>query len=129
VVVASNTDFTGNDATLAGLQRLAKDGVVRRYVVIERGGIRFGIFGLLGKEAQLYTDGAGAVKFSDAIEAAREKLVAVTKMVLAELSGHIAERLEQFGNRRVFLLQPERRRLVATPAVYVCHAPCSSTST
>jgi 5'-nucleotidase / UDP-sugar diphosphatase len=72
VVVASNTDFTGNDATLAGLQHLAKDGVVRRYFVIERGGIRFGIFGLLGKEAQLYTDGAGAVKFSDAIEAARE---------------------------------------------------------
>ena len=71
-VVASNTDFTANDATLAGLQRLAKDGVVRRYLVIERGGIRFGIFGLLGKEAQLYTDGAGAVKFADPIETARE---------------------------------------------------------
>ena len=55
-VVASNTDFAANDATLAGLQRLAKDGVIRRYLVIERGGIRFGIFGLLGKEAQFYTD-------------------------------------------------------------------------
>jgi 5'-nucleotidase/UDP-sugar diphosphatase len=54
VVVASNTDFSGNDSTLAGLQRLAKDGIVRRYVVIERDGIRFGIFGLLGKEAQFY---------------------------------------------------------------------------
>ena len=53
-VVASNTNFTANDASLAGLQRLAKDGVVRRYLVIERGGIRFGIFGLLGKEALLY---------------------------------------------------------------------------
>jgi len=71
-VVASNTDFTANDPTLAGLQRLAKDGSVRRYFIIERGGIRFGIFGLLGKEAQLYTDGAGAVKFFDPIEAARE---------------------------------------------------------
>ena len=82
-VVASNTDFTANDATLAGLQRLAKDGLVRRYVVIERGGIRFGIFGLLGKEAQLYTDGAGAVKFSDPIEAAREmvKLLRETEKV------------------------------------------------
>ena len=39
------------DATLADLQRLAKDGVIRRHLVIERGGIRFGIFGLLGKEA------------------------------------------------------------------------------
>ena len=71
-VVASNTDFTAKNATLAGLQRLAKDRLVRRYVVIERGGIRFGVFGLLGKEAQLYTDGAGAVTFSDLIEVARE---------------------------------------------------------
>ena len=69
-VVASNTDFTGNDPTLAGLQQLAKDGVVRRYLVIERGGMRFGIFGLLGKEAQFYTGGAGAVKFADPIETA-----------------------------------------------------------
>ena len=72
VVVASNTDFTANDAALTGLQRLGKDGYVRRYVIIERGGIRFGIFGLLGKEAQFYTDGAGAVTFGDPIETGRE---------------------------------------------------------
>jgi len=71
-VVASNTDFSANDATLAGLQGLGKDGSVRRYFIIERGDIRFDVFGLLGKEAQLYTDGVGAVKFSDSIEAARE---------------------------------------------------------
>ena len=71
VVVASNTNLTKDDATLADLQRLAKDGVICRYVVIERGGIRFGIFGLLGKEAQVYTNG-GAVSFSDPIETARE---------------------------------------------------------
>jgi len=70
-VVASNTDFAGNDAALADLQRLAKAGVIHRYVVIKRGGIRFGIFGLLGKEALLYTSG-GAVTFADAIETARE---------------------------------------------------------
>jgi 5'-nucleotidase len=82
-VVASNTDFTGNDATLAGLQRLAKDGVVRRHFVIDRGGIRFGIFGLLGKEAQFYTGGAGAVKFADPIETAQEmvKLLRETEKV------------------------------------------------
>jgi 5'-nucleotidase len=34
--------------------------------------MRFGIFGLLGKEAQFYTGGAGAVKFADPIETARE---------------------------------------------------------
>ena len=71
-MVASNTDFTANDVTLAGLQRLAKDEFIRRYFVIERGGMRFGIFGLLGKEAQFYTGGAGAVTFADPIETARE---------------------------------------------------------
>jgi 5'-nucleotidase/UDP-sugar diphosphatase len=71
-VLAANTNFSKDDPTLADLQRLAKAGVIRRYTVVERGGIRFGIFGLLGKEAQFYTGGAGAVSFSNAIEAAKE---------------------------------------------------------
>jgi len=70
-VVASNTKFAANDPTLADLHRLTKAGVIRPYIVIERGGIRFGIFGLLGKEAMLYTSG-GAAKFADPIETARE---------------------------------------------------------
>ena len=45
--------------------------MIRRHLFIERGGLRFGIFGLLGKEAIFYTSG-GAVTFSDAIETARE---------------------------------------------------------
>jgi len=71
-VLASNTSFAANDATLADLQRLTKEGVIRRFLVIERDGIRFGIFGLLGKEAIAVAVGAGAVKFSDPIETARE---------------------------------------------------------
>ena len=70
-VLAANTSFPGSDATLADLQRLAKEGVVRRYLVIERGGIRFGIFGSLGKEAMIYTSG-GATTFADPTESARE---------------------------------------------------------
>jgi 5'-nucleotidase len=70
-VLSSNTSFAKQDATLADLQRLAKAGIIRRYMVIERGGLRFGIFGLLGKEAQIYTSG-GAVTFTDTIEAAKE---------------------------------------------------------
>lgn len=45
-LVASNANFAAEDAALTGLQCLAKDGVIRRYLVLERGGIRFGIFGL-----------------------------------------------------------------------------------
>jgi len=71
-IVAANTDVSAADAKLADLQRLAKAGVIRRYVVVERGGVRFGVFGVLGKEAQFYTTGAGAVRFPDANETAAE---------------------------------------------------------
>ena len=71
-VVAANIDFTQKDTKLTDLQRLAKTGVIRPYTVIERGGIRFGIFGLLGKEAQFYAGGAGPATFTDAIETAKE---------------------------------------------------------
>lgn len=70
-VLSSNTDFSAADATLDGMRQLTKAGTIRRYLVIERGGIRFGLFGLLGKEAQIYTN-QGAVKFPDPIESAKE---------------------------------------------------------
>lgn len=71
-VVASNTNFAAVDPALTDLQRLAKDGAIRRYLVLERGGMRFGIFGLIGKSAVFYASGAGAVTFSDAVETAKE---------------------------------------------------------
>jgi hypothetical protein len=36
----------------------------------------------------------------------RQELVAVAEMILAELPGRVAERLEQLGERRVLLRQP-----------------------
>jgi len=71
-VVASNTNVQAGDPTLTDLRLLAKQGVLRRHLVIERGGMRFGVFGLLGKEAQFYTGGKGAVTFADAIETAKD---------------------------------------------------------
>lgn len=70
-VLAANTSFPRNDSTLADLQALTHKGVIRRYLVIERGGLRFGIFGVLGKEAMIYTSG-GATNFADPTETARE---------------------------------------------------------
>ena len=84
-IVASNTNFAGTDATLADLQRLANNGVIRRHLVIERGGIRFGIFGVLGKEAIFYTPGAGAVSFLDAIETAKEMVTVLRETEKADV--------------------------------------------
>jgi 5'-nucleotidase / UDP-sugar diphosphatase len=69
-LIASNTRFEGNDPSLAELQRLKRDGIICEYKIIERGGIRFGIFGVIGKEAIGLTVGAGAVKFDDPLTTA-----------------------------------------------------------
>ena len=71
-VLASNTNLMATETTLVDLQRLAKEGVIRRHLVIERGGVRFGIFGVLGKEAQIFAGIAVRLRSSDAVEAARE---------------------------------------------------------
>jgi hypothetical protein len=63
-----------------------------------------GIFGVLGLIL-----GIQVIKISEElIEAMNggQELVAVAKMVLAELPGRVAERLEQFGERRIFIRQP-----------------------
>ncbi len=70
-ILAANTSFAGGDPSLADLQTLTRQGVIRRYKVIERGGLRFGIFGVLGKEAMIYTSG-GATSFADPTSTAKE---------------------------------------------------------
>ena len=114
-VVASNTNFLGHDPTLADLQRLARDGVIRRYLVIERGGIRFGIFGVLGQEAIVFTSSAGATSFSDPIETAKE-MVAVLRetekvdVVICISHGGVAQgkdgRYTEGGDVRVAQMAP-----------------------
>jgi len=71
-VVSSNANFEADDPKLNDLKRQLKDELIRRYIVIERGGIRFGIFGVLGKEAVAFTSGAGAVLFDDFIESSKQ---------------------------------------------------------
>lgn len=84
-VLSSNTDFAADDPALNDLRQLSKGGVIHRYLVIERGGIRFGLFGVLGKEAQFYTSGAGAVKFLDAVESARAVVKVLRETEKAEV--------------------------------------------
>ena len=50
----------------------------------------------------------------------RQELIAVAKVVLAELPGHIAEWLEQLGKRRILFRQPFLRPRQAQPSVGRC---------
>ena len=76
-LLSANANFEADDPTLADLKRQLKEGLIRRSIVIERGGIRFGIFGVLGKEAVEYTSGAGAATFDDFIESSKETVKAL----------------------------------------------------
>jgi 5'-nucleotidase len=71
-LVSSNANFEAEDETLTDLKRQVEEGLIRHYIVIERDGVRFGIFGVLGKEAVAFTSGAGAVSFDDFIERSKE---------------------------------------------------------
>jgi 5'-nucleotidase len=70
-MLAANSSFAGSDASIADLQSLTRKGVIRRYMVFERGGLRFGIFGSLGKKAMIYTS-VGATSFAEPTVTAKE---------------------------------------------------------
>lgn len=70
-ILATNTRLDAQEPRLAELQRLAKAEVIRPYKVIDRGGIRFGIIGLIGYDASKYAIDPGGVKFDDPKETAK----------------------------------------------------------
>ena len=45
--------------------------MIRKHLLIERGGIRFGLFGLMGTDSITFTINPGALTFPDPIETAR----------------------------------------------------------
>jgi len=69
-VLASNTDVSANEPRLAALKELVQKQVVRPYLVIERGGLRFGIMGLIGYDAGKYAGDPGGAVFADPVETA-----------------------------------------------------------
>jgi 5'-nucleotidase len=44
-VLTANTHFDADDAGLSGLKELGRAGLIRSHMLLERGGIRFGLFG------------------------------------------------------------------------------------
>jgi 5'-nucleotidase / UDP-sugar diphosphatase len=71
-ILAANTNFDNTDAALDGLKALGRAGAIRSHMVFERGGIRFGLFGMMGADSIQFTINPGALTFSDPITTARE---------------------------------------------------------
>ena len=70
-LVAANVVFSKNDPGDAALKQEFKNYPVNEYTVLERNGIRIGIFGIMGDDAAADTPFAKPVSFADPIRTAK----------------------------------------------------------
>lgn len=70
-LLASNMRFSAEDSGDDSLQAHAEAGRILPYRLIERGGIRFGVFGLLGNDAVAVSPMTAPLTFADPLETAR----------------------------------------------------------
>ena len=77
-VIASNVIFSKADPGDATLKQAFKDHPVKEYTIIERNGIRVGLFGIIGKDAQDDTPFAKPVTFSDPVQSS-QRMVNILK--------------------------------------------------
>jgi 5'-nucleotidase/UDP-sugar diphosphatase len=71
-VVAANVSFDPADPRDDALEAVFAEGLVRPYVIIPRGEVKVGIFGLMGKNAAEVAPFARPVRFEDPVKAARK---------------------------------------------------------
>ena len=78
LIVSSNLIFSREDNRDDLLKEAYDQGLVKPYVVLERGGIKIGIFGLMGKDAAEKSPFASPVKFGD-IQNVSNRMVKILK--------------------------------------------------
>ena len=84
-ILCSNLGLGSDDPSLNELKALVTNGVIQNYKVIERGGIRFGILGVIGNESVSLAVGKGAAKFFDPIQSARATVKLLREVEKAEI--------------------------------------------
>lgn len=77
-LVASNVIFSAESDKDDALETMFNQGVVKPFLVLEKKGLRIGIFGLMGKDAAEVAPFASPVSFADPIAAA-QKMVKVLR--------------------------------------------------
>ena len=71
-VLFASAVFDPEDPEDDSLEKVCADGLVQRYRIIERGGVRFGLFAVIGKDAAEVAPFASPVNFRDPIEVSKE---------------------------------------------------------
>jgi len=70
-IVFSNAIFNEESEQDDSLEETFRKGIVKPYVVLEKGDIRIGVFGLMGKDAAEVAPFASPVRFEDPVSAAK----------------------------------------------------------
>jgi len=70
-LLLANVIFSATDARDDELQKLFEQGAVQPYRIIEKNGLRIGVFGLIGKDAAEVSPFAEPMRFDDPIAAAK----------------------------------------------------------
>jgi 5'-nucleotidase/UDP-sugar diphosphatase len=71
-MVFSNAVFSKESDRDDALEEVFKQGMVKPYLVLEKGGMKIGLFGILGKDAAEKSPFASPLKFGDPVETSRE---------------------------------------------------------
>ena len=74
LIVASNFVFSPQRPEDDSLEKVFKAGLVKPYRIIEKGDVRIGVFGLLGKAATDISPFAAPLSFMDIVETAKEQV-------------------------------------------------------
>ena len=71
-ILSANMVFSPEHSEDDGLEALATEGVVKPYVVIEKGGLRFGVLGLMGIDAKEVSPAMWPVTFEEPIASSQK---------------------------------------------------------
>jgi 5'-nucleotidase len=71
-LLAGNAGFGEENKPASDFEGLFKDGLISRKIILEREGMKFGFFSVLGDNAAEVAPNAAPVKFSDKVRAARK---------------------------------------------------------
>jgi 5'-nucleotidase/UDP-sugar diphosphatase len=84
-MIASNIVFSKNDPADAKLKQAFKDYPVTQYTVIEKNGIRIGLFGIMGNDASHDILYAKPVKFADPVDTSKHMVDILKKKEKVDL--------------------------------------------
>jgi len=84
-IVFSNAMFSKDSDRDDTLQQVFTQGMVKPYMVLEKGGMKIGVFGILGKDAAEKSPFASPLKFRDPVETSRDMVTVLREKEKVDL--------------------------------------------